>query len=200
MATVFFSDFSDCAKLIIGLDIWLAVLLLFSSFVAKNNTRWWELNSQMSIFTFNKHTAYFGYLFIHTAYFSCTERSNFNNTATKYELSFFNLLGWPMKFSLLSALFSLFLSPSLLALLLSLSFFVSKLNSSVCVISAICTIISCLLERLLLYLLSLSLLLWLLILLESLPEIYFPSCLELLKLDVLELLLILLEFLLELWL
>ena len=45
MVTVFFSDISDWAKSIIDHGIWLAALLLFSSFVP--TCRWSGLNSQM---------------------------------------------------------------------------------------------------------------------------------------------------------
>ena len=47
IATVFVSDFSNNAKSMTDLDIWLAVLLLLSSFAPTCNIRWFELNSQM---------------------------------------------------------------------------------------------------------------------------------------------------------
>ena len=47
IVTVFVSDFSDSARSMTDLDIWLAALLLLSSFVPTCSTMWFRLNSRI---------------------------------------------------------------------------------------------------------------------------------------------------------
>ena len=67
---LWYSAFSDSARSMIDLDIWLTFLLLLSSFFPTCNTMWFGLNSQIAGYTWSC---------IQITLNSSTERSNFNN-------------------------------------------------------------------------------------------------------------------------
>ena len=51
--TAFVSDFNDSVRSVTDIDIWLAVLLILSSFVPTSNIMWFGLNSQMVALTWS---------------------------------------------------------------------------------------------------------------------------------------------------